>query len=158
MLRNALREELTALLTAPPDSRAPVIRRSHEQAWIYASDLPGLYDGKIPDEIFEGLKSAGWEYAPDGSWLQMRKASPEPPEGWHTEAFGPEASCCLSLLDRHRVSGDEPAEGLQRMLIKAGEEGEKACEDACRRIHHEWAERLRQGRPIPAISRAYFGG
>ena len=157
MFRNALREELTALLAAPPDSRPPAIRRSLEQAWLYATDLPALYGGSIPDTVRAKLKSAGWETAPDGVWLQMRKPAPEPPEGWYTGTFGPEAACCRSLLDRHPSSADEMPDALQRMLIKAGEEGEKAYEDACRSIHHEWAERLRTGRPLPALSRRYFG-
>ena len=66
MVRNALRKELDALLTAPAESRTPAIRRSLREEWIYATDLPVLYGGKVPDGIREALKIAGWEYAADG--------------------------------------------------------------------------------------------
>ena len=77
-------------------------------------------------------------------------------EGWYEGPFGPEADCCLSLLVRHPASAGEPSDKAQRMLIKAGEEGEKAYEGACAALHREWAERLRKGDSMPDISQRYF--
>ena len=81
----------------------------------------------------------------------------EPPEDWYEGNFGPEAACCLSLLERHAGTACGAPEAVQRTLIKAGEEGGKAYETACAELHREWAERLRRGEPLPAVSRRYFG-
>lgn len=158
MVRNSLRKELDALLKAPEGSRTPALRRSLRAEWLYATDLPALYGGSVPDSIRSALDSAGWEFAPDGEWLQLRKPAGEPPEDWYGGAFGPEARCCLSLLIRHPVSGEIRPDDAERMLIKAGEEGENAYEEACAAIHRAWAASLREGNGLPAVSRRYFGG
>lgn len=156
MVRNAMRLELTALLAAP-SYRTPAIRRSMKAEWLYATDYPVLCCG-VPEKTAEALTGAGWEYIQDGNWLLLRKPSPEPPENWYAEkTFGPEARCCLSLLERHSARTEEAAETAQRILIKAGEEGGKAYEEACKTLHREWAARLRQGKQLPAVSRRYFG-
>ena len=163
MTRNAFRKELTALLSSMPCDRPPVIRRSLHDAWLYATDLPILFDGTVPDEAGRSLKALGWEYAPEREWLQLRKEAPEPPEDWFTGLFGKEAACCLSLLDRHDADRapedpDEETVNLRYRLIKAGEEGPEAYERLCGAIHGEWAARLRQHRALPLISRTFFGG
>ena len=157
MVRNALRKELAALLAVPQGNRQPVIRRSLTEAWLYATDLPALYDGEIPDGILSALESAGWTCQPENGWLLLTKTAKEPPEGWYNESFGPEAACCRSLLERHPAKGEEPSEADQRLLIKAGEEGEKAYEEACAVLHGKWAERLRKGQSLPDLDRRYFG-
>lgn len=157
MVRNALRKELAELLAVPQDSRRPAIRRSLQEMWLYVTDVLLLYGGSAPDDLLHALSCAGWEYAQDGYWMQLRKTAHEPPEDWYAGTFGPEAACCLSLLERHPVSDCEPSGKAQRMLIKAGEEGEKAYEETCAAIHREWAELLRKGYSIPKISRKYFG-
>lgn len=156
MICNALRKELAALMPAPPDGRMPVIRRSLRPEWLYAADLDILYGGTIPNMPETALAGAGWEFAREGNWLQLRKPAPEPPEDWYCGPFGPEAACCASLLERCRLPR-EPELHVQLMLIKAGEEGEKAYEKTCSEIHREWAARLRQGWPLPDLSERYFG-
>ena len=156
MVRNALRTELSALLRAPEGSRAPALRRSLRADWLYAADLPALYGGNLPEELPRRLKDAGWVAEPDGGWLQLRKPAPEPPEGWYGGSFGPEAACCLSLLERHRPCDGDP-EPAQRTLIKAGEEGPEAYEAACASLHRDWAECLRRGETLPDLSQRYFG-
>ena len=157
MVRNALRKELAALLTAPAGNRRPAIRRSLTEEWLYSSDLPALYGGNLPDSVLSALSSAGWTFLPENGWLLLKKTAKEPPAGWYDGTFGPEAACCRSLLDRHPPAGGEPSDAAQRMLIKAGEEGEKAYEEACAALHGEWAERLRKGRSLPDLDRRYFG-
>ena len=157
MIRNAMRNELATLLQAPPESRKPVIRRSLQADWLYATDLPVLFNGTIPEELTDVLASAKWEYIQEEDWLLLRKKAPEPPENWYTGKFGPEACCCRSLLERHSDMSGEPADAVQRTLIKAGEEGSKAYENACLILHREWAERLRRGESLPVVSRRYFG-
>ncbi|MBR3335175.1 MAG: hypothetical protein IKG23_12870 [Clostridia bacterium] len=157
MIRNALRKELSALLTAPAGKRQPVIRRSLTEAWLYATDLPALNEGNIPESILSALTAAGWAYLTENNWLLMTKPAAQPPEDWYAGPFGPEAVCCRSLLDRHPPADGEPSDAAQRMLIKAGEEGEKAYEEACAVLHREWAERLRTGESLPDLDRRYFG-
>ena len=156
MVRNALRRELGGLLAPPEGSRPPAIRRSLQAEWLYATDLPVLYGGSVPDSLADRLKAAGWESETENGWLQLRKPAPEPPDGWYGGPFGPEAACCLSLLDRHEPGAGDPEPAI-RSLIKAGEEGPAAYEAACAALHRDWAERLRQGKPLPAVSRRYFG-
>ena len=157
MVRNALREELAALLAMPETHRNPVIRRSLEEDWLYAADAFLLYGGDVPETVRQALMSAGWQYVRDGNWLLLRKASEEPPANWYEGSFGPEAKRCLSLLKRHPAENGPGAESVQRMLIKAAEEGTDALEAACRAIHRDWAGRLRQGMRLPAVNPEYFG-
>ena len=152
---NALRKELISLISLPVD-RPPAIRRSARENWLYATDLPGICSEAELETVLEKLADAGWEHVQETGWLLLRKTAAEPPEGWYSGAFGPEAACCLSLIERHqnRKSNAEPA---QRMLIKAGEKGYKAYETACAILHRDWASRLRTKDPLPAVNRRYFG-
>ena len=156
MVRNALRKELAALLTAPEMSRAPVIRRSLKEEWLYTADLSLLYDGKLPKDVAKNLSSADWAYSLEGTWLQLRKTATEPPEDWYADLFGAEAECCASLLRRHPERDEDGSEAMQYKLIKAAEKGFEAYETACRDIRRSWAERLRQGKRLTEISIRYF--
>ena len=156
MQRNILRKELAILLRAPDEERPPALRRSRQEAWLYATDLPAVCPEGSRRIILEKLSAAGWEYIVEQDWLLMKKESPEPPAGWYEGSFGPEAGCCLSLLKRHAGRTDGKPDEEQRMLIKAGEEGEKAYESACAAIHRKWAELLRTGRPLPALDPGYL--
>ena len=152
---NALRRELSEKLTAVPTDRPPAVRRSRRDEWLYATDIKLLLSGKAMESLLNELAAEGWEWTEEQGWLLLRKPAEEPPDGWYDGAFGPEAACCASLLDRHPSKGSE-AETAQRMLIKAGEEGDNAYEAACRQLHQEWAEQLRRGDPLPVLSRKYF--
>lgn len=155
---NALRKELTAILTACHPVRMPALRRSRQPEWLYSTDAPTFFSAENRDRLFHDLAGSGWTYEENNGWIQLRKNASVPPEGWFEGSFGPEASCCLSLLKRHICMRDRSAETVQMDLIKAGEEGEKAYEEACSMIHRTWAERLRQGIPLPIIDLKYFGG
>ena len=112
--------------------------------------------GEEKKRFLETLTENGWETMEAGGWIQMRKASHEPPANWHESPFGPKAACCRSLLERHPEGSCSDAEKVQCILIKAAEEGEKAFESACAELHHSWAECLRKGKPLPAVHPAYF--
>lgn len=157
MQMNSLRTELNNLLRKIQTDRPPAVRRSRREEWLYTTDLPMLCN---EDQLKMGISlliKAGWETEPDDGWLHARKPADEPPEGWYSGRFGPEARCCLSLLDRHDRQ-DEGKKAVQTMLIKAGEEGDNAYEAACAFLHTLWAEKLRKQEKLPAVSRSYFGG
>ena len=156
MQMNSLRTELNILLAELKTKRPPALRRSRQEEWLYNTDLPGLCKEEELKRGLRILEEAGWETSTDREWLHVRKAAEEPPDGWYNGDFGPEAACCLSLLDRHKTNG-ENGEAVQRMLIKAGEEGGKAYESACALLHSLWAEKLRKKDRLPAVSRKYFG-
>ena len=154
---NALRKELADLLGSCPADRTPALRRSLREEWLYSTDIPALISPDRLRLLRDELSRAGWECAEEGGRLELRKPAGEPPEGWFEGTFGPEAACCLSLLERHAGDAGADPEAAERLMIKAGEEGEKALESACGKLHREWAERLRKREPLPAISRGYFG-
>ena len=154
---NGLRKELTGILKSRPLIRPPAVRRSSQREWLYATDIFILIKEEERDPLLKELAGAGWECQEEFGWLQMRKEAEEPPEDWYDGPFGSEAGCCSSLLERHPGRTDSMAGSTQRLLIKAGEEGINAYEAACRQLHREWAENLRLGEPLPAISRRYFG-
>ena len=158
MRMNALRKELQELMKIPQTTRKPVLRRSLPEDWLYSTDLPSVSDTGNLTLFLEGIRNKGWEHREEKGWILMRKKAGDPPEGWYDGQFGPEAACCLSLLDRHEKQATDGPEAVQRMLIKAGEEGEKKYEEACAGLHRNWAERLRRGEPLPDINRKYFTG
>ncbi len=158
MRMNALRKELQELIRIPQTTRPPVLRRSLQEDWLYSTDLPSVSDSENLTLFLEAIRNKGWEYTEEKGWILTRKPAEEPPEGWYDGLLGPEAACCLSLLERHEKQATDEPEAIQRTLIKAGEEGEKKYEEVCAGIHRNWAERLRRGEPLPEINRAYFTG
>ena len=156
MLINAFRQELKDILSGMETDRMPVIRRSLLPDWLYSTDLSAVCRETVKKRFLETLTENGWETMEAGGWIQMRKASHEPPANWHESPFGPKAACCRSLLERHPEGSCSDAEKVQCILIKAAEEGEKAFESACAELHHSWAECLRKGKPLPAVHPAYF--
>ena len=154
---NALRKELADILATAALARNPALRRSMREEWLYAADLPGLCPPEEMETLLRKLKETGWEAAADGGWVQFRKSCPYPPEGWYAGSFGPEAACCGSLLRRHPGGDFRDGERVRFRLIKSAEEGAGSYERACAALHREWAERLRKGKKLPAVSRKYFG-
>lgn len=155
---NALRKELSAILDARKPVRKPALRRSRQDEWLYATDILQLVSREERKLLQKELSAAGWDYddKAEHGWLSMKKEATEPPEDWYEGKFGPEASSCASLLERHPNETDYTDETVQRALIKAGEKGEKAYEATCRKIHQKWAENLRNGEPIPVFRQGYF--
>ncbi len=157
MLNNALRNELKTLMSACRTERIPALRRSGQEEWIYATDIPVLLAGDEKERLEKKLQESGWEYTEKNGWLFLRKPAAEPPDDWYSGHFGCEASCCRSIQERHMGKPGHESETVQRILIKAGEAGEAAYEDACKELHRAWAESLRKGKGIPAVSLRYFG-
>lgn len=158
MLNNAFRKELTELMATQKTDRLPALRRSRKTEWIYATDILLLITDEAKDRLQKTLQDKGWEYLEENGWLQLRKTAAEPPEDWFRGPFGREAACCRSILERHPGKTGSADETAQRELIKAGEAGEGAYEEVCAELHRKWAECLRKGEPIPALSLKYFIG
>lgn len=154
---NALRRELNSLIAPEDGERKAAVRRSLRAEWIYATDLPETVGEERLEAVRARLRGAGWESETEGGWMQLRKAAEEPPEGWYDGPYGPEAGCCRSLLRRHAERRKEPDGRIEYALIRAGEEGQEQYEAVCRRLHGEWAERLRKGKALPDVSMRYFG-
>ena len=157
MRMNALRTELNRIVSDVPATRRAAIRRSLEEEWLYATDLPVLCSGEQLEVLQNRLCEAGWESRIINGWMQTRKASQEPPEGWFCGPFGPEAACCLSILERQESCDSTIPYREETILIRAGEEGAEAYAAACAMLHREGAEKLRMGKPLPSISTRYFG-
>ncbi len=153
---NAFRKELALLAETPDTKRPPVLRRSLRDEWLYATDLPGLCGEEETERFLSDVRAAGWEALQEEGWIQLRKRTAEPPEGWYDGAFGPEAKCCLSLLRRQRDRHGEE-DWITLTLLKAAEEGEKAYENACFALHRAWAGKLRRKEGLPDVSPLYFG-
>ena len=158
---NELRQQLRSLLAACGTQRPPALRRSLNPVALYATDLPQLAAGTALQAFRREAEKAGWTLREEDGWLQLDRAADTPPRGWYAGAFGPEAAACLSLLRRqgarNRLTGNsEAGRETVRRLIKAGEMGETALETACAETHREWAARLREGKPLPALSEYYF--
>ena len=160
---NEFRRTLRLALDQLGGVRPAALRRSRTEDSLYATDLPQLTDEATWRQFLSGLEKKGWQGRTAQGWLLLGFPAQEPPEGGFAGPFGPEAACCLSLLDRHDADRvpeepDEETVNLRYRLIKAGEEGPEAYERLCGAIHGEWAARLRQHRALPLISRTFFGG
>ena len=156
---NTFRQELAELLKTVPGRRPAALRRSLEDGWLYATDLPQAADAAALSAFRIRAEALGWRTEDNGGWLQMTRPFSEPPEQGFTGPFGSEAGCCLSLLRRHRdrLAGEaDQAQDIRIRLVKAGEEGASAYEKACRQLHEEWAARLRRQETIPDIDERYF--
>lgn len=155
---NALRRELNRLTAPENGGRKAALRRSLREEWLYATDLPGIISGDELEAVRGRLRGAGWESLEEEGWMQLRKEISEPPEDWFDGPYGPEAGCCLSLAGRHPDMQKEPDRRIEYALIRAGEEGTEAYEAVCRRLHREWAARLRKKQKLPDVSLLFFGG
>ena len=155
---NALRKELNSLTVLTDGGRKPAVRRSRRDGWIYATDLPSAATGEQLEEACRKLLGSGWEYAAENGWMLLRKPVSVPPVDWFDGPFGPEAECCRSLLERHPDRETGPDQRAVCILIRAGEEGAGAYEAACRKLHREWAERLRKKLKLPDVSPLFFTG
>lgn len=153
---NALRQELQILMKRTRTDRPPALRRSIQPEWLYASDISAVCSRDETELFLDRIREKGWEYTEDGQWILLRKPAEEPPEDWFKGMFGNEAGCCLSLLKRHPERMTDAPEAAQRMLIRAGEEGPQKYETVCAELHRNWAERLRRGEALPALSLFYF--
>jgi len=138
--------------------RRAALRRSLEEEWLYATDLPLCVGKEAAADFQRRAEQAGWQTKQAGNWILLDRETADMPEGGYAGPFGEEARSCLSLLNRHEPETADSGKIEKRMLIRAGEEGADAYEAACGRIHREWAARLREGRKLPDISKTFFTG
>ncbi len=159
---NAWRKELRTMLDRLATARPAVLRRSREEDFLYATDLPQIATEAQILAFGREAESCGWRWIAENGWIQLSHPAEMPPEGWFEGPFGPEAACCASLLERHGADGNRTAETeTQRAaiaLIKAGEEGPAAYEQTCQELHRKLAERLRNGESLPAPDLRFFRG
>ena len=157
---NAWRKELQRMLAEEKTVRPPALRRSLEETFLYATDLPMLLSPEGLEAFRKRAERAGWRTERRDCWLQLTRIVRRPPEGWRKGAFSTEAAACASLQRRRkdRDAGRECADGQREaiLLVKAGEIGEEALESACRKIHREWAALLREHRPLPEMDLSFF--
>lgn len=151
---NELRKEIRELLSRAESTRPPALRRSLQEEFLYATDLPQTASAATVASFCTEAETAGWQVRIADGWILMDRI----PEIFapRAEPDGPEARCCASLLKRHteRKNGDRE----KRMLIKAAEEGAEAYERACGILHREWAAALRKGEKLPDLPDDYFTG
>ena len=146
---NPWRKELQNLLDCPSLSRKPALRRSLREDYLFASDLPACASPANCAGFCIRAESAGWEALNVDGWIQLRRADGCLPEGWFPDTPEGEAACIRELICRHPGTADASRELI--LLLKAREEGPRAWELACRRIHQDLARRLREGEPLPRI-------
>ena len=155
---NELREELRELCRQVKTIRTPAIRRSLQDRYLYATDLPQAAEEAAVKEFMRKAREAGWKVSEAEGWLQLDKPVHMPPKGWYEGPAGAEAAGCLSILRRH-AGRTAPSDGsAERRLIKAAETGAAAFKEACRLIHAQWAKGLREGNKIPDVNPEFFGG
>ena len=148
---NELRKALLAMLSGTPSKRPAALRRSLQEDWLYATDLPQIADRETAEAFRRKAESAGWRTEADSGWILMDLVPDIPPAGGFTGPYGPEAGSCASLLQRHPERKKRNAQRERRMLLKAGEEGQEAFERCCAMLHREWAENLRRGEALPDL-------
>ncbi len=153
---NKLRQEIRTILDGTDSSRPAALRRCRREDWLYATDLPQAASGEAVDAFLRMMESSGWRARQEAGWILLDRIPEMPPEGFFSGPFGPEARCCLSLLQRHPDRKGN-ADHAIRMLLKAGEEGPDAYERACGVLHREWAASLRKGEVLPGMATLYFG-
>lgn len=157
---NPYREELRSILDALETERPAVLRRSRSEEWLYATDLPAAASENTLNDFINRAGQAGWKLVREGGWILLDRKDGVFLPGFIPEecTTGPAAACCRSLLERHR-NHLAPSDGnTERMLLKAGEESRESYEEACRKLHARWAERLRGHQGIPAVHMTFFGG
>lgn len=151
------RNELINMMIHTGCTRTPVLRRSNKTQFLLATDFPLITDKNSMTAFMELAETNGWQTITDRGWIHLnRKAVFEAAE--EIPDPGPEAACCLSLINRHpneMVPSDGTAE---RLMLKAMEQGTEACERICCELHAEWAASLRKHKGIPDIDKRFFGG
>ncbi len=157
---NVWRKELQLMLAKEKTVRPPALRRSLEEAYLYATDLPLLLSPEELADFRERAEQAGWQTERKDCWLQLTRTVCKPPDGWRKGILLTEAAACASLLRRweSRKEGKERPDGQREavLLVKAGETGSKALESVCRKLHGEWAVLLREHRALPEMDLSFF--
>ena len=140
---NDWRKQLGGLLEEMPVSRPAALRRSLKPDWLYCTDLPACASAESCEAFRAGAERLGWETEQEGGWIQARRRSGTLPADWPgRDAFGPEAECLRSLMERHPELHLSAREEI--LLAKAEEEGPAQREAACKAVHGRWAALLRE--------------
>lgn len=152
---NELRQELMQLLSGTESSRPATLRRSLREDFLYATDLPQATGDSDVAAFRRKAEECGWRTAEEDGWILLDRIPDNIPAGSFQGEAGTEARCCAGILRRHPENRKDGTRE-KRILIKADEEGREAFEKACRVLHHEMAEALRKGEPLPYLPAEYF--
>lgn len=152
---NRWRREIQEMLSGTGSIRPAALRRSRQDQFLYATDLPRIASGEAVEAFRQKAEKAGWYTKEEDGWIQMDRIPEVPETDMRPGSFGPEARCCLSLLQRH-PTGRKNGDREKRLLLKAGEKGKEAYESACRNLHREWSAALRNGESLPDLSELFF--
>ncbi len=147
--KNPWREELNGLFLPLSLFRRPALRRSPRPDYLFSTDLPSFASPADCALFLERASALGWESVRLRGWLHLWKTSAPPPAGWFPPNPVGEAACLRALLRRHPGRAD--ARDALILLLKAREEGPEAWESACRRLHQDFARRLREGASLPRL-------
>ncbi|MBR4082281.1 MAG: hypothetical protein IKK21_10900 [Clostridia bacterium] len=139
----ALRRAVNARFAALPLRRRPALRRSDNDEYLLATDLPLTCDEETTARFICMMEADGWRVTRVRDWLWLDHPVP-PPQVDPAAAVG-ELGCLIALLERHPAGAADPAE--IRALVKAQEAG--TLERLCAALHRDWAVRLRCGEPLP---------
>lgn len=139
----ALRAAVNARFDALPLRRKPALRRSDDEAYLLATDLPLTCDEATAARFISMMEADGWRVTQVGDWLWLDHPVPVP-DAAPTAACG-ELGCLIALLERHPGGAADPAE--IRALVKAQEA--RTLDRLCATWHREWAVRLRRRAPLP---------
>ena len=143
------RDDLRSLLSMYPARRPPALRRSLLEDWLFATDFPRCAEEKEARSFYRQAEKRGWEVLDADGWFHLRRKEADCPENWFPEEPEGEAACLRELLRRHPGSADPRHEII--MLLKAREEGQASWEETCRQLHRQFAGRLRDQEPLPAV-------
>ena len=154
---NPYRKEIQSLLLRISSDRPPALRRSDDELFLYATDLPMVSSAEEVNRFILDLGGNGWTAGRKGDWILLKRNIYFPPDEM-IPVPGPEADCCLSLQLRQSKHLRQSDGAAELRLIKSAEQGRDEYERACRELHGRWSADLRMKRKIPQIDLLFFTG
>ena len=130
-------------------ARKPALRRSPRADALLSVDLPACGTPEAQSLFLSRLSLWDWHARTEAGWTHLCPADLCLPEEIFGKDSSGEAACLRTLLLRHPGKADSRNETL--LLLKAREESPRSWEDACRRLHQDFARRLRKKESLPAF-------
>lgn len=140
------REQLRELLAKTEAVRKPALRRSNNEEFLFATNLPLITKENELTRFLSEAQSTGWTCRIESGWLLLDKV---PDEKIIIAERSTEAEACAAILERHSIKADGRREW--RILYKACEQDEKKVSEAFMMLHAEMALALREHRKLPDL-------